>query len=189
VADVRLNALPVQMPVVQILVAEIGAELLIILVFKMLTRNKLQKLIVMTGLWAGLMLAGAAPISAQPSQGNNLCSVFPVLCNAISGNPGTINEGESRNFLFDRVNIVVSLIFVGIIFVAVTIIIRAGVKYIQSQGNAGQMEEAQKAIRNVFIGIGLLFIGIIGIILVLAFFGGWNFIGGNLTIDDVLKPN
>ena len=128
------------------------------------------------------------PVFAQfdLSNGIGICGFIGPICDAF-GTPddGTVTAIEAQNFLSNRLNLVISFVFIGIILIAVYIIIRAGVKYIQSQGDEGKIGEAQKAIKSVFIGIGLLFVGIVGIVLVLAFFNATGFLGNarDCTID------
>ncbi len=68
------------------------------------------------------------------------------------------------------------LIFTGFVIVGVGLIVRSGVKIIQSQGDEAKVEEAAKAIKGVFIGIGMLFLGIIGIVVLLAIFSNASFL-------------
>lgn len=125
----------------------------------------------------------AQPVHAQAGTGVSICSFIAPICNAIgiSDAQGNIIESGSattvaQRFVRDRAQLILSLVFIGIILLSVIIIIQAGIKYIQSQGNEGQIKEAQKAIKSVFIGIGVLFVGIIGIVLVLLFFNGQGFL-------------
>lgn len=121
---------------------------------------------------------------AAQEQGSDLgsgkvgvCTFIGPICNALginNDNPGQIATNTVRGW----VNLGITLLFIGIILIAVFIIVQAAIKYIQSQGDEGKIAEAQKAIKSVFIGIALLFVGIIGIVLVLAFFSATNFLGG-----------
>lgn len=137
-------------------------------------------------LWMGILFTTVSPVMAQ--QGSDLCSVFGILCEAVSGDPGSVSGEDATNYVLSLVGMVLSLIFVLIIVVAVFIIIKSGVKYIQSQGDTGDIEAANKAMKNVFIGIALLFVSIIGIILLLAFFGGTNLLGSNVNLQQLLRP-
>lgn len=131
----------------------------------------------------GLFL-GPVGVAAQDSQGGLLgtgrvgvCTFIGPICNALGINqedPGQIATTTLRGW----VNLGITLLFIAIILIAIFIIVQAAVKYIQSQGDEGKIAEAQKAIKSVFIGIALLFVGIIGIVLVLAFFSATNFLGG-----------
>lgn len=62
------------------------------------------------------------------------------------------------------------LIFPGLIIFGIFIIIRAAVKMITSQGDESKIQESAKMIKGVFIGIIILFVGIVGMVLFLAFF-------------------
>ena len=110
-----------------------------------------------------------------------ICNFVPQLCGALNLTPDSDFSdagGTATSFLADRVQVILSIVFIAIILIAVFVIVRAGVLYIQSQGDESKIEQAQKAIRNVFIGIAVLFVGLVGIILVLAFFGGTELLGG-----------
>lgn len=87
-----------------------------------------------------------------------------------SGNFGDVNV--ATDYLLPRVQFVLSLLFIGLILFAIFYVVKAAVTYIQSQGQPDKIAEATKAIRSVFVGLGALFVGIAGILLVLAFFGG-----------------
>lgn len=108
-----------------------------------------------------------------------VCTFIAPICNALginTDNPGQVATTTVRGWI----NLGITLLFIGIILIAVFIIVQAAIKYIQSQGDEGKIAEAQKAIKSVFIGIALLFVGIIGIVLVLAFFNA----GGLITPGD-----
>jgi uncharacterized membrane protein YidH (DUF202 family) len=131
---------------------------------------------------------GGGPI--QPGANLGLCTFIGPICTALGLSDKSADEAKegALGFATERIQQVVSLIFIGIIVISVFIIVQAGVKYIQSQGEEGKIAEAQKAIRSVFVGIAILFVGIIGLILVLAFFGGTGLLGSGNTIDDVFNP-
>jgi uncharacterized membrane protein YidH (DUF202 family) len=114
---------------------------------------------------------------------NFLCDIFPFLnsvgafgiADSICGTP----DASDLTTAGQLVRFALSLIFVAIIAISIYVIIRAALKYIRSEGDPGKVEEAQKAIKNVFIGIGALFVGIIGIVIILAFFQA----GGALSTE------
>lgn len=112
-------------------------------------------------------------------ESNLLCDIFPFLqdltfAKGLCGNVEAEGQG-AVDAAVSLAGIAVSLIFVGIIAIAIFVIIKAAVKYIQSEGDESKVEEATKAIKNVFIGIGALIIGIIGLVIILALFSS----GGN----------
>lgn len=137
-------------------------------------------------IFVGLFLVPGS-VSAQP-QGDDLCSVFGPLCEVVSGNSGTVNEDTAINYVVRRANLGITLAFLGVIIVSVYIVIKNGVKYVNSQGENGQIEEANKAMKYVFIGIAMLFIGLLGIILFLGFFGGTSLLGSDTSINDLFNP-
>lgn len=135
------------------------------------------------------------PVQAQSLGGQttiNICTFIGPICTAFGvaeGSNGQISVQGAFEYIRSRANILLSVLFVGIILLSVVIIVQAGVKYIQSQGDDKQIGEAQKAIKTVFIGIGVLFVGIAGLVLVLAFFGGLGLLGTDTSIDDIICPD
>jgi len=132
--------------------------------------NKLRK--VMGVAVTTLMLFLYAP-TAVSAASVNICTFIGPICTALGINLENPSEGGGAaaiNFLRSRGELILSLVFIGIILLSVVIIIQAGVKYIQSQGDEGKIAESTKAIKSVFIGIGVLIVGIAGLILVLVFF-------------------
>jgi amino acid transporter len=119
----------------------------------------------------------------------DLCTFIGPICGALGLTGGQGDKDVALKFSTERITQIVSLIFIGIIIISVFIIIQAGVKYIQSQGEEGKIAESQKSIKSVFVGIAILFVGIIGLVLVLAFFGGTGLLGTDDTLDDVFTPD
>jgi hypothetical protein len=74
-------------------------------------------------------------------------------------------------FITGRVQLVLILMLTAVIVAAVIYSIIAAFKYISSQGDSGKIEEAQKAIKAIFLGIGAMFVSIIGIVIIFAIFG------------------
>lgn len=118
---------------------------------------------------ASLLTMFATPAQAQ----FGICQLLGPI-----GQPFGCSNGEFGNvnvagdYLLPRVQFVLSLLFVGLILFAIFYVVRAAITYIQSQGQPDKIAEATKAIRAVFVGLGALFVGIAGILLVLSFFGG-----------------
>jgi heme/copper-type cytochrome/quinol oxidase subunit 2 len=77
----------------------------------------------------------------------------------------------ASDYITSRVQFVLILALGGIVLVAVVYAMIAAFKYVSSQGEAGKMEDAQKSIKAIFIGIAAMIIAIVGIILVFAVFG------------------
>lgn len=121
------------------------------------------------------VLAQADITNEQVDNPNLLCELFPFLQSLGFANDalctGEAGEaGETVSTVESLVRFGLSLVFVGIIAVAIFTIIKAALMYIRSEGNEDQVENAKKAIKSVFIGIGALLVGIIGLVLILAFF-------------------
>jgi len=117
-------------------------------------------------------LAFAPQVHAQSQ--NLICTVFPFIKDLGFGIGSLCTdkvEGKSAiDAIVALVRLALQLVFIGIIIISIYIIIRAALKYIRSEGDESKIQEAQKAIKSVFIGIAALFIGIIGIVIILAFF-------------------
>lgn len=127
-----------------------------------------------------VVFTAAQPVSAQVG----VCTFIQPLCDALGIGGG--NSGDAAVGLVARwFNLAVTVIFTAIILISVYVIVTNAVKYIQSQGDEGKIGEAQKAIKSVFIGIALMFVGLVGIVLVLAFFGGNNLLDffGNQNLE------
>lgn len=145
--------------------------------------NKAKKLFVipMIAVLAMFSLAFMSPVAvhAQDANANLLCKTFPFLAgigifginDALCGTGDTSDVAlETATATISLFQLVTSLIFIAIIIIAVYVIVKAAIKYIRSEGDESKVQEAQKAIKTVFIGIAALFIGILGVVLVLAFF-------------------
>jgi len=142
--------------------------------------NKLRKM--MGVAFTTLMLFLYAPVSTSAAS-INICTFIGPICTALGINvDDPTNAGDAAlTFLKSRGELILSLVFIGIILLSVVIIIQAGVKYIQSQGDEGKIAESTKAIKSVFIGIGVLIVGIAGLILVLVFFNATGFLSSDTS--------
>ena len=143
-------------------------------------------------------LAGIENSILNVSAQSPICNIFPFLdsSNYLFGGICS-GDGESNvSTVIALVQLALALIFIGIIIVAIFVIIKAAVKYIRSEGTAEKVEEAKNAIKQVFMGIGALFFGIIGIILILVLFdslaattsGPTDGTTGGLNSNPVLDP-
>jgi uncharacterized membrane protein YidH (DUF202 family) len=142
------------------------------------------------GLMLGAFLTVAplvAPLVTLNAQTNLICTIFPfintVQAFGINSLCGNLDANQTSTTIRSTFNLIVSLIFVAIIIFSIYVIIKAAIKYIRSEGDPAKIEEAQKAIKSVFIGIAALFVGLIGIIIIIAFFGAGNALNttGNAT--------
>ncbi|MFQ5493457.1 MAG: hypothetical protein ACE5DX_04830 [Candidatus Dojkabacteria bacterium] len=112
---------------------------------------------------ASFLAAGyLLPAYAQSLLPKEIEQIFNLLGAGGSGAAG---------FLTSRIQLGLVLALGAVVLVAVIFAISAAIKYISSQGDAGKIEEAQKAIKAIFLGVGAMLIAIVGIILVFVFFG------------------
>lgn len=74
-------------------------------------------------------------------------------------------------FVVSRVQLGLFIAIGLLVLFAVIYALISAFKYIRSQGDPGEMEEAQKAIKAIFFGLAAMIIAIIGIVLVFVFFG------------------
>ncbi|RMD77221.1 hypothetical protein D6810_01530 [Candidatus Dojkabacteria bacterium] len=116
----------------------------------------------------------AAGSNNQGSSGNVLCKLFPLINSVASsfcagGNDSAIVEGAASDAA-NLIRFALQLVFVGIVGVAIYVIVKAALKYIRSEGEKESVEQARAAIKTVFAGIAALFVGIVGLVLVIAFF-------------------
>ncbi len=80
------------------------------------------------------------------------------------------NNTNSVDKISGFIRLALTLAFGVVILAAVAYSIMAAIKYIKSQGDAGQVEEANKAIKAIFQGVVAMFVGIIGVVLVFFIF-------------------
>lgn len=120
---------------------------------------KKLKIAALTGTFMSIVMT--LPVRAFDLLPANIADIFDLLGEEGSGTAGFIS-GRVATGLFFTLGI---LVLFGVVSA-----IQAAFKYIRSQGDSGQMEEAQKAIKAIFYGIAAMMIGIVGIVLVFVFF-------------------
>lgn len=147
---------------------------------------------------ASLVFISPVAVHAQETEVGQsaLCKIFPFInsigifgVNAALCGTGTTEDTANKVAVttLSTIQLIVSFIFIAIIAISIFIIIKAAIKYIRSEGDESKVQEAQKAIKTVFIGVAALFVGILGIVLVLAFFQVSN-IGGTTGLDTSNLP-
>lgn len=149
--------------------------------------NKIQKLIIFAfGILLVLSsstLVLTSQVNAQPTgtgtgstdDTNLLCKLFPFIqdigfADSLCGGDVEEQATNTVDTVESLVRFALSLIFIGIIAVAVFTIIKAAIKYIRSEGDEAKIGDSQKAIKAVFMGVAALLVGIIGLIIILAVF-------------------
>jgi hypothetical protein len=126
---------------------------------------KLLRLITGLGLFASALML--LPQGAFAQGANS--SFLPKQITNIFGLLGE-DGGLTAVFITGRVRVGLIIALAALILIAVVYALIAAFKYIQSQGDPGKIEEAQKAIKAIFLGIAAMMIGIVGIVLVFVFF-------------------
>src|SRR5260221_1722720 len=99
------------------------------------------------------------------TSGNSIiCVIFPFIKNieafGISTLCGGVSAQNAGTTIRSTFNLIVSLVFAAIIIFAIFIIIKSAITYIRSEGDETKIQQAQKAIKSVFIGIAALFVGL-----------------------------
>jgi hypothetical protein len=123
-------------------------------------------------------LSGFLNHASVSAQGSNLCDFFP--CPGETGEKEDLDE-EVNSDIENYINIAVSLVFVGIIIYGIFLIISSALKIIRSEGDEGKVQEGANKIKAVYIGIAMIFVGIIGLVLITTFFGGSSIFSVNLN--------
>ncbi len=138
-----------------------------------------MKKILSTVLVIGALLAFVSPfaVSAQVILPPSFDKVKPEI---VTGDKGAL--------INSTVTSAMTVMFIAVFVVAVFYTFMAAIKYIRSEGNEQKVEEAKNAVKAVLFGVAAMFIAIIGILLINAFFGGTNGLGLTQSINDVLKP-
>lgn len=115
----------------------------------------------------GGLLASSTAVYAQSG---STSSFMPKIIQDLFDTLGQ-NGGGVAGFITTRAQFAIYFVLGLIILVAVAYSIMAGIKYIRSEGDPGKIEEAQKSIKAILMGIAAIFVGIIGIVLVMVIFG------------------
>lgn len=103
----------------------------------------------------------------------SLCGLFP--CDQYSSDSKNIDVGSLIKFGL-------SAIFVVIIIIGIFSVIRAALKIIQSEGDPKKLEEGTNILKGVWIGLAVIFAGILGIIIVLLFFNAQEALNPNTNL-------
>ncbi len=74
-------------------------------------------------------------------------------------------------YVSSRVKSLLTIALGGVVLISLIFSIIAAVKYITAQGNEQKIEEAKKSFTSIMVGVAALILSIIGVVLVLRFFG------------------
>jgi len=89
--------------------------------------------------------------------------------------------GDVNGQVTEVIKFAIAAVFGAIIIYGIFLIIKAALTIIRSNGDPTQVEAGASMIRGVYIGIGIIFIGIVGLIIVIAFFGAGGIL--NTTVN------
>jgi hypothetical protein len=110
----------------------------------------------------GTLLFSYERVSAASWLPKQIQDLFDLMGPGGSGTTG---------FATSRVQMLLLLGLGALVLAAVVYAAMAALKYIQSQGDPGKIEEAGKAVKAIFTGLAVLMVAIVGIVLVFVFFG------------------
>lgn len=91
--------------------------------------------------------------------------------------------GDVNDQVTNVIKFGIAAVFGLIIIYGIFLIIKAALTIIRSNGDASQVEAGANILRGVYVGIGIIFVGIIGLIIVIAFFGA-----GGITNVELNAP-
>ncbi|GIW58876.1 MAG: hypothetical protein KatS3mg086_161 [Candidatus Dojkabacteria bacterium] len=136
-----------------------------------------------------LVLPVFTPFLVVSAQNRILCQIFPFLNKVVYVSTGICGGDSSAGAdavkdLIDLAQFGLTLVFVGIIAIAVYVVIKASVEYIRSEGDEEKVKKARNAIKQVFAGLAALFIGLIGLVIILTIFNATGAAGGAVQTPD-----
>jgi len=114
------------------------------------------------------VLGSTSGVFAQTSSGST-STFLPKAVQDLFDLMG-IGGVNTATFVTERVQFAIYFVLGLVILVAVVYSIMAGIKYIRSEGDPGKIEEAQKSIKAILMGIAAIFVGVLGIILIFVIF-------------------
>jgi len=123
-----------------------------------LVKSALGVLLVIMVLQLGVLPVAAQSTTILPPELADFLGRFP-------GGAGIVD------FITDNVRLLITVLWLILVVAAIGYSIVAGIKYISAQGDAGKIEDAQKAIKGIWIGVGSVFVSIVVMVLILAIAG------------------
>lgn len=117
-------------------------------------------------------------------QAQKVCGLLP--CEEYDDSAFPIS-GDLNEQVGNLIKVGVSSVFVLIVLYGVIIVVQAALKIIRSNGDQSEYESGQKMIKGAVIGIGMIFAGIIGLIMVLAFFSSGGVVNTNINVPDGIE--
>jgi len=96
------------------------------------------------------------------------CGFLP--CQLASPCLGTNCNGNSLSLVGTILEFLLSFIFVGILIYGIWLIVQAALKIIRSNGNEEEVQSGYKMIKGAYIGLALIFVGLMGLVIVFVIF-------------------
>lgn len=128
--------------------------------------RKRLKLSVVSALFVVLaIVSGTVALAAETSS-----SLLPPEILELLGLLGPQGVCASQ-YIQDRTRFAFFLVLGGLVIASVVYSIIAAYKYITSQGDTGKIEEANKSIKAIFMGIAAMVVGIVGMVIVFTVVG------------------
>jgi hypothetical protein len=124
-------------------------------------------------LFIGLGLLLVFPVKAQTAADILPCDQYNT---SVFDACGDVNGQVSNIIRFG-----IAAVFVAIIIYGIFLIIKAALTIIRSNGDPTQVENGANILKGVYIGIGIIFVGLIGLIIVIAFFGASGILNTTLN--------
>ncbi len=85
-------------------------------------------------------------------------------------NPASGEASTNAQLIISLIRNGIILLFTGVIIIAIVYSALSGFKFIQSNGASEKVEEAKEAIKYTLIGVGVAFIGVVGVVLISSIF-------------------
>lgn len=121
-------------------------------------------------------------VRASSADSFTFCDIFPC--------PGPLNpdqgasEDAVNNTVEEYVRFGLSITFTLIVIYGIFLVVKAAFTIIRAEANADKVQEGFAGIKAVMIGIAVIFIGLIGLIVVVALFNGSGIFSPNVEPPD-----
>src|SRR5260221_697371 len=98
---------------------------------------------------------------------NTACGILPCT---IYNNGAFRDLANSTDVVSNFIRVALVLGFTGLLIFGLFLIVSAALTIIRSEGDESKVEAGAKAIKGVFVGIGIMLVGLLGIVILLAIF-------------------
>jgi len=144
------------------------------------TAKKFRNGALMVSSMAGAFLFGF-PTPVAAAEGDSLLPAYiQEIIDAVLPNP----ETGPAPYIEARVRYGLTILFVVVFLVAIVFSAMAAIKFMSSQGDASKLEESREAVKAVLMGFAAMLLAIVGVLVVVWFFGGTS----DIPTDLPTKP-